>query len=156
MPLQLYVYEEFFIRFSNNEFTMDESTFSEYETHFTVMNYGDVDMTNMRSAQFMEAFDQEYAPRGIKFADLNQKVYKAIADVFIAFQARHGEEIKADGNLDKSRAYYGVDVMVDQDCNAKLLEVTFAPDMKRFSEFRPEGFNEMFSHLFFNEDKNFV
>jgi tubulin--tyrosine ligase-like protein 12 len=39
MPLQVYVYDEFFIRFSNNKFTMAESTFHQYDTHFTVMNY---------------------------------------------------------------------------------------------------------------------
>jgi len=53
-----------------------------------------------------------------------------------------------------SRAYYGVDCMIDQDFNAKLLEVTFAPDMERFSLFQPEAWNELFGHLFFDEDKN--
>jgi len=38
---------------------MSEGTFLEYETHFTVMNYGN-DMTNMRCEPFMEAFDKEY------------------------------------------------------------------------------------------------
>ena len=50
------------------------------------MNYGDkTDMLNMRCEPFIKAFDEQYADRGIKFADLNQKVYKAIGDVFIAF-----------------------------------------------------------------------
>ena len=43
--------------------------------------------------------------------------------------------------------------MIDQDCNAKLLEVTFAPDMFRFAKFQPEGYNEVFGNLFFNEEK---
>lgn len=85
MPLELFVHNEFFIRFSNNEFTMNETTFQEYETHFTVMNYGGKDMTNMRCHEFMQEFDKEYADRGIRFEELNEKVYKAIADVFIAF-----------------------------------------------------------------------
>ena len=58
--------------------------------------------------------------------------------------------------MDKSRALYGVDVMIDQDYNAKLLEVTFAPDMNRFCLFRPEGYNEVFGNLFFNEEKSMV
>ena len=66
---------------------------------------------------------------------MNEKVHKAIADTFIAFQTQYGKEVEAAGNLDKSRAYYGVDVMVDQDYNAKLLEVTFGPDMNRFCLF---------------------
>jgi len=154
MPLQLYVTNEFFIRFSNNQFTMVESTFQEYDTHFTVMNYGGKDMTNVRCEQFMQMFDQEYKDRGIKFADLNKKAHKAIGDVFIAFQARYGKEIMDAGNLDKARACYGVDVMIDQDQDAKLLEVTFAPDMGRFCKFTPNGYNEVFGNLYFNEEEN--
>jgi len=65
------VVEEFFIRFSNNKFTMAESTFHEYATHFTVMNYDGNDMKNMRCKEFMTEFDEEYKERGIKFEDLN-------------------------------------------------------------------------------------
>ena len=114
MPLELFVHNEFFIRFSNNDFTMNELTFQEYETHFTVMNYGGVSgMTNMRCKEFMVEFNKEYADRGIKFEDLNEKCHKAIRDVFVAFQTKHGKEIEEAGDLNMSRAYYGVDVMVD-------------------------------------------
>ena len=113
---------------------MAETTFTEYETHFTVMNYGH-DMTNIRPAEFEKDFDEEYKPKGVTFNQLNQKVHKAITDVFVAFQTRYGKEIEAAGNIDKSCGVYGVDVMIDQDYNAKLLEVTFAPDMNRFSIF---------------------
>jgi tubulin--tyrosine ligase-like protein 12 len=92
---------------------MAESTFSEYETHFTVMNYGEQEMLNLRCEEFMKQFDVEYAPKGVTFAELNKKVHKAIADVFIAFQTRHGKEVEACGNIDKARAVYGVDVMID-------------------------------------------
>lgn len=113
MPLQVYVYDEFFIRFSNNQFTMAEGTFHQYDTHFTVMNYDGKKMTNLRCAEFMEQFDEEYKERNIKFAELNKKVHDCIAQVFIAFQARYGKEIESLGNLDKARALYGVDVMID-------------------------------------------
>jgi len=66
---------------------------------------------------------------------LNPKIHKAIANIFIAFQARYGKDIEALGNLEKAKGLYGVDVMVDQDLNAKVLEVTFGPDMNRFSKF---------------------
>lgn len=54
MPLQLYVCNEFYIRFSNNDFTMAETTFHEYDTHFTVMNYDGNKMVNLRCEPFME------------------------------------------------------------------------------------------------------
>lgn len=39
LPLEVYVYDEFYTRHSNNIYEMTESSFSQYETHFTVMNY---------------------------------------------------------------------------------------------------------------------
>lgn len=39
LPLEVYVYNEYYTRHSNNPFEMSESSFAEYETHFTVMNY---------------------------------------------------------------------------------------------------------------------
>ena len=112
LPLQVYVCDEFYIRFSNNQFTMAESTFMKYETHFTVMNYGK-DMTNIRCKEFMEMFNEEYAPRGIKFEDLLPKVHKAIQDVFVAFQTKFAKEIESLGSMDKARGLYGVDIMID-------------------------------------------
>jgi len=56
-----------------------------------------------------------------------------------------------------SRGLYGVDVMVDQTTmDAKVLEITFAPDMERFGWFQPQGWNEVFGCLFFNEEKGMV
>jgi hypothetical protein len=87
-------------------------------------------MTNLRMEPFIKEFDEEYAPRGIKWAQINPKIHKAIADVFMAFSVAHPE---IDSKM--SRAYYGVDIMVNQDLEAKLLEVTFSPDMERFTIF---------------------
>ena len=64
---------------------MNESTFGEYETHFTVMNYGENHMLNLRCEPFMEKFNEEYAPKGITFEKINENVHQAIRDVFIAF-----------------------------------------------------------------------
>lgn len=113
MPLQVFVTNEFYIRFSNNKFTMEESTFQEYNTHFTVMNYGGKEMTNIRCEPFKQMFDEEYANRGIKFSEIEEKIHKSIAEVFIAFQTRYGKDVESLGNMDKSVGLYGVDVMVD-------------------------------------------
>lgn len=57
-PLEVYVYDEFYIRFSNNLFDMSESSFGEYETHFTVMNYREgVTLTNIRYFDFEKEFN---------------------------------------------------------------------------------------------------
>lgn len=41
-PLTLYLYKHFWIRSSNNPYTLDRRQLSTYETQFTVMNYGAV------------------------------------------------------------------------------------------------------------------
>jgi len=38
-PLEAYIYDNFWIRLSNNEFVLTKDNLNEYETHFTVMNY---------------------------------------------------------------------------------------------------------------------
>jgi hypothetical protein len=40
IPLEVYIYSKmFWVRSANQDFTMDSRTFTDYETHFTVMNY---------------------------------------------------------------------------------------------------------------------
>ena len=61
LPLEVYVYDEFYTRHSNNAFEMTEASFSEYETHFTVMNYKEgVKLTNIRYFDFEKEFNEEY------------------------------------------------------------------------------------------------
>jgi tubulin--tyrosine ligase-like protein 12 len=38
-PLTMYLYKHFFIRSSNNKYTLDSRSLATYETQFTVMNY---------------------------------------------------------------------------------------------------------------------
>ena len=66
---------------------MNTSSFSDYETHFTVMNYKEgVIMTNKRWFDFMKEFDEEHS--GVSFEnDVLPKVHEAIKTIFIAFQS---------------------------------------------------------------------
>ena len=63
---------------------MAPTTFHEYETHFTVMNYTDAGMTNIRCDDWIKQFDEEYSGK-VSFADIALKIDKAIKDVFMAF-----------------------------------------------------------------------
>lgn len=61
LPLEVYVYDEFYTRHSNNPYEMTESSFASYETHFTVMNYKEgVTLTNVRYFDFEKEFNEEY------------------------------------------------------------------------------------------------
>ncbi len=50
------MYNIFWIRTSNNEYTLDKRTIDSYETHFTVMNYGRK-LTQIHYNEFMKEFD---------------------------------------------------------------------------------------------------
>ena len=54
-------------------------------------------------------------------------------------------------NRDKSRAIYGIDVMLDSDLNPFILEVNFCPDCQRAVNYYPEFTNQVFNCLFFEE-----
>jgi len=69
---------------------MTESSFQEYETHFTVMNYGK-DITNIRCEPWIEMFNEDLKAKGLTFEQCQTKIDKVINDVFIAFQARYAE-----------------------------------------------------------------
>lgn len=85
LPLEVYVYEEFYTRHSNNAFEMSESTFSVYETHFTVMNYSEgVQITNIRYFDFEKEFNEENKGN-ITLAEVRERIHSAIKKVFIAF-----------------------------------------------------------------------
>lgn len=157
LPLELYAYEEYYTRHSNNSFDMDESTFSVYETHFTVMNYSEgVKLTNIRYFDFEKEFNAENAGK-ITFAEVRERIHEAIKKVFIAFQVKHGKDFEALGDASfRARALYGVDVMITEDYEPKILEVTFSPDCGRACKFNPSFFNEVFGCLFFNDVKNMI
>lgn len=158
LPLEVLVYEEFYTRHSNNPFQMDESSFGTYETHFTVMNYSEgVTLTNIRYFDFEKEFDQENEGK-VRFADVRQKIHVAMKQVFVAFQLKHGKDLEAlpmDASR-RCRAMYGVDVMITDEYEPKILEVTFQPDCGRACKFNPAFFNEVFGCLYFNDEKNMI
>ncbi len=75
LPLEVYIYDEFYTRHSNNQYEMTESSFANYETHFTVMNYKEgVALTNVRYFDFEKEFDAEYAGV-ITFDIIKKRIY---------------------------------------------------------------------------------
>lgn len=56
-PLTMFLYKHFWIRSSNNPYTLDCRYLSTYETQFTVMNYGAVsDFKQIKYTDFIEEF----------------------------------------------------------------------------------------------------
>lgn len=155
LPLEVFVYNEFYTRHSNNQFEMTESSLSDYETHFTVMNYKEgVTLTNIRYFDFEKEFNEEY--KGvITFDVIKHRIHEAIKKLFTAFQVRHSNELENNKEaIQRCRGLYGIDIMITDTFEPKILEATFSPDCKRACVFNPSFFNEVFGCLFFNDAKN--
>ncbi|XP_028787028.1 tubulin--tyrosine ligase-like protein 12 isoform X2 [Neltuma alba] len=113
-PLQLFLSDVFWVRLANNEYSLDKSSFFEYETHFTVMNYrGRLNHKNTKD--FVREFEEEHQ---VNWLDIHGRVRNMIRSAFEAAAVAHSEM-----HNPKSRAMYGVDVMLDSLFQPKLLEV---------------------------------
>ncbi|KAM3130195.1 hypothetical protein pb186bvf_017695 [Paramecium bursaria] len=149
-PLSVYIYSTFWIRISNNPFTMDVNTFTTYETHFTVMNYGR-QLTQVFMKDFIQEFNQEYYP--YTWDQQYEKIKLVVKELFIALK-KHKPEM---AECKKNRSVYGMDLMIDQNFTPKLLEMTFSPDCTRACKYTPSFFNDLFETLFFGvENQNMI
>ncbi|CAE5964467.1 unnamed protein product [Arabidopsis arenosa] len=154
-PLEIYLTEIFWVRLSNSPYSLEKHSFFEYETHFTVMNYGGRKLNHKPTAEFVKEFEQEH---NVKWMDIHEKVKQVIRAVFKAAALTHPEM-----QSPKSRAMYGVDVMLDSSFEPKILEVTYCPDCMRACKYDMETidgkaivrggdfFNYVFGCLFLDE-----
>ncbi|KAL3685815.1 hypothetical protein R1sor_003837 [Riccia sorocarpa] len=157
-PLEVFLCDVFWARFSNNKYTTEESSLTEYETHFTVMNYGR-QMNHVNTHDFVPEFEREH---NVRWKDIHEKVKLTLRKVFEAPGLVHPEMQSA-----RARAMYGVDLMLDDNFEPKLLEVTYCPDCARACKYdvrkvvgdggvmRGKDFvNSVFGCLFLNEETN--
>ncbi|KMS96222.1 hypothetical protein BVRB_001310 [Beta vulgaris subsp. vulgaris] len=157
-PLEIFLSDVFWVRLANNAYSLDNRSLYEYETHFTVMNYRGI-MNHMQTQEFVREFEHEHQ---VKWSEVHQRVRNMIRSVFEAAAAVHPQM-----HSPKSRAIYGVDVMLDASFCPKLLEVTYCPDCTRACNYDMEPvlsdgaeikgrdfFNSVFGCLFLNETTN--
>ncbi|KAK7281295.1 hypothetical protein RIF29_09135 [Crotalaria pallida] len=154
-PLEIFLSDCFWVRIANNKYSLERSSFFEYETHFTVMNYrGRINMKNIKD--FVREFEEEHQ---VKWLDIHGRVRNMIRSVFESAAVAHPEM-----HSPTSRAMYGVDVMLDSSFQPKILEVTYCPDCTRACKYDTEivvggggfakgsdFFNNVFKCLFLNE-----
>ncbi|KAF8718184.1 hypothetical protein HU200_025675 [Digitaria exilis] len=154
-PLEIFLSDVFWVRLANNPYTLEKTSFFEYETHFTVMNYIGR-MNHMNTPEFVKEFEKEHQ---VKWLEIHESIRSMIRCVFESAAAVHPEM-----QSPSSRAIYGVDVMLDNGLKPKILEVTYCPDCGRACKYDTQAvvgdqstikgsefFNTVFGCLFLDE-----
>ncbi|KAK3150649.1 hypothetical protein QOZ80_3AG0235910 [Eleusine coracana subsp. coracana] len=157
-PLEIYLSDVFWVRLANNQYTLEKTSFFEYETHFTVMNYIGK-MNHINTPEFVKEFEKEHQ---VKWLEIHESIRSMIRCVFESASAVHPEMQNP-----FSRAIYGVDVMLDSRFKPKILEVTYCPDCTRACTYDTQSlfgnqntikgsdfFNTVFGCLFLDEQTN--
>lgn len=150
-PLKAYAYKNFFLRFSNKPFEMND--FDDYEKHFTVMNYSaPASLKHMLCEEFKLQWKEQYPQH------LWENVEKSIFDMLknILECAVLNPPPTGIAESPQSRAVYAADIMLEwttsKEIQPKILEINWTPDCKRACEYYPEFYNSIFNVLFCDEE----
>lgn len=153
-PTEVYVYNNFFLRFANKPFSLDN--FEDYEKHFTVMNYSEgVPLFKMLCAEFKEAWSRQFA--NYDWDGVEKSIFKMVSELFTAATSKSPP--RGIGKSPQSRALYAADIMLSwQETNNEkviqpiLLEMNWMPDCRRACEYYPNFYNDIFSVMFLNRE----
>jgi len=156
-PLEVYIHKVFWIRFGNKPFQLKD--FYDFQTHYTHMWYKGCELLEVPYGEYIPLFDEMYPH--LKWESIQADIYSCIKELMVGATTKtppHGL-----GQLDKCRAFYGIDLMLkwkDKDHTSVqpvLLEANFNSDITRACRDMPEFVNEMFE-LFFLDQKsdNFI
>lgn len=149
-PLELSLSGVYWLRVANKEFTMDN--FHDFEKHFTVMNYSDFAVRIMDNAEFIKRFDNEYPSE--EWSTVYTDICNCIKKMF-EFATAHPPPLGL-GRCTKSRALYGVDVMLSWEADEEtgeerlrpiILETNFQPDCTRACKYFPSFYNDLMNVL---------
>lgn len=148
-PLKVYVYRNFFLRFSNKPFGLTD--FHDYEKHFTVMNYSEeTQLKKMLADEFVRQWDEQ---QDVPWSKVEEKIFDMLRQLFEA--ATEKPSPKGIAACPNSRALYAADLMLERNdkrtVQPKLLEVNWTPDCKRACDYYPDFYNKIFGLLFLDE-----
>lgn len=160
-PLSAFVYKNFFLRFANKPF--DLNNLDDYEKHFTVMNYKEkATLCRMLCDDFVVKFEKQYP--SVTWKEIEEKIFSMFKEMLIAASSKMPPAGIA--NSPQSRAVYAADLMLAWQADTsdvkhmqpKLLEVNWTPDCKRACEYYPDFYNGIFSVLFLDiiDESKFV
>lgn len=154
-PLRAYAYRNFFLRFANLPFALNN--LDVYEQHFTVMNYIEENpLYHMKCANFLIEWEIQYPDYPWK-TRVEPKILSVFRQMFEAANAQPPP--KGICESPQSRAMYAADLILewrDSEIQPKLLEINFTPDCQRACEYYSEFYNDIFRCLFLDIDNPHV
>ncbi|KAI4495456.1 hypothetical protein M0802_008670 [Mischocyttarus mexicanus] len=154
-PLKAYAYSNFFLRFANKEFALNN--FDVYEQHFTVMNYSEnTELCHLKCAEFIVEWEKQY-PDYPWTTFVEPTIISMFKDIFEA--AVSAQPPKGIAHSPQSRAVYAVDLMLEwnkDEMQPVLLEMNFSPDCQRACEYYPDFYNDIFNCLFLDKPNSEV
>ncbi len=105
-PVEVYIYSKvFWFRSANNDYSVDCNSFTNYETHFTVMNYEKKDvMQQIFDYQFLEYLQS----KNISYEEIYKNICDVIKEIFICVSYKCPQMIDP-----YAKAIYAIDVMID-------------------------------------------
>uniref|UniRef100_A0A915BCG8 Tubulin--tyrosine ligase-like protein 12 n=2 Tax=Parascaris univalens TaxID=6257 RepID=A0A915BCG8_PARUN len=154
-PPVIFLYNDFWIRFAINDFSLYE--LDDYETHLTVFNYNDSSkVLNMRCEDFTDQLEKMY-PK-LKWVDIQKKINVVIKEALVTLSS--GTPPRSIAPNGQSRAMYGIDIMLKWDSDdektrnleVSLIEGNFMPDCERACKFYPDFADTVFKTLFMDEE----
>lgn len=152
-PLQVYVYNNFFLRFANEAFSLDDLHI--YEKHFTVMNYNEqAVLKRMLCVEFKDEWREQFET---SWDSVEKSITSMLKEVFEC--ATTEPPPCGISENPQSRALYAADIMLaydDAQIIPKLLEINWMPDCKRACEYYPDFYNDIFKLLFLEIENNEV
>ncbi|KAF9438877.1 Tubulin--tyrosine ligase-like protein 12 [Entomortierella beljakovae] len=141
---QLMIYKMFWIRLANQPFELED--FDNYEKHFTVMNYGNYNLTQLLYTDFIKNFEKEYEGKHKKWSEIQADINEAIKSIFAAAVVKpqpQGLGAKDNAHVYEPFSIYGIDVMLKDDAQPVVVEVNFSPDCTRACKYDPEFLNNI-------------
>lgn len=153
-PTEVYVYNNFFLRFANKPFGLDN--LEDYEKHFTVMNYTeDAPLYRLVCADFKKEWANQHG--NYNWDDVERNIYKMLSEIFVAATSK--KPPCGIAKSPQSRALYAADIMLswhnisNETCiQPQLLEINWMPDCRRACEYYPEFYNDIFSVIFLDKE----
>ena len=148
-PLDAYVFNDFSIRSSSGNFSLDFESMMDVKKQFTVIYKIGEDRPTFTSDEFKKVFEEEH---GLNYEkDIEVKIYDLIRDTLKAAVL-----FKPQIQNNNCRALYGFDFILNDQHVPKILEVTFSPDITFVNESHPDFIEDVFKTLYKGEPSNAI